>query len=207
MISCEIVNCVDDVESSKLRYDVRVEIPGVYSEVINYVCERTDDITGTMTLARKYAIEDFRKRIGHLLGYDQKSLEAPKRRRRTKAEIAAEIAAEKAAEKPAEPQEPQEQQEGTSEAPELRWQPAGHQEPNPGEPMERCPQHEAILKRLLNDAYGLDWAHRRPVVSAAVTMAAHAIESGTLIVDLNGEIHPDFEKLFGEMVVAKCQQE
>lgn len=225
MLTCEIVDTEElhDV----IRYDVRVEIPGIYSEIISYMGEATADphcATVVMTRARTYALSVFRKRIAMAAGLPEPG-EKPdntqttsRRRRRTKAEMEADRAAEEAQRADADRaindslagQEPP--VEAPVETPESRQEPEPKELPELlesaapvfGIPMERCAAHEAILRDLLIAAFGDRWMDRPEVKSAAVMMATHAITNGVLVVDGDGNPHPQIRALFAEMVTQVC---
>jgi hypothetical protein len=263
MIQIEIIKGVEDRESNSIRYDVKVEIPGLYVEIIPYICaiaDRTDltQIQQAMDQARAHAKLQAEAaldawaiaRATRLLGLPGRPIpteDTPKRKRRTKAEIEADAAKEKVEAAPvAEDSSGAEQvpspaltpnadgtmrldsEEITQGTPPLETSPelatpsvsenSGVDIPTEGvppfvaaiadgEPMERRPEHEAILRELLIEAYGPRWMDRPDVKSATVAMATHAIANGVLVRAGDGSAHPQIRALFAELVREKCPEQ
>jgi hypothetical protein len=93
MLSCEIINCA--VEGTAVRYDVRVELAGVYEETVGYTADLPPEPTAAFhnrvqSLARQYALREVSKSVSanllRLIGKEEEPKPTPKRRRRTKAE-------------------------------------------------------------------------------------------------------------------------
>ena len=221
MLTCEIVNSVNDTTGGGTRFDVRVEIPGIYSEIISYCAgSNGEDLhlaTLDMTRARTYALRVFRSRIAMAAGLPEPTGQredaetTSRRRRRTKAEILADKAREAAQAPVGVPVIPEVTPDPPAETPAPLSEVAEPVTPPPppslpGVPMERKAEHEAVIRNLLIENFGDRWMDRPDVKSAAVMMATHAITNGVLVLDGEGNPHPQIRALFSDMVVRVCQQ-
>lgn len=230
MFSIEIVKGVEDSETSQIRIDVAVEIPGLYREVIPYAA-RVSDVKDPAEATR--VMDEARQ---HAKNQAQAALDAWVLRRAAELQPTAPEATRK---RPGRPRKsaPVSQsdvaiiQEITQGHPPLDT--SGEEAPIPGrdselttvleqemaratkalgdsirdhvgEPMDRKPEHEAILRDLLVESYGPNWAQRPDVKSAAMQMATHAIANGVLCRDIYGQPHSQIRALYGEMVVQRC---
>jgi hypothetical protein len=228
MFFLEIVKGVEDPETSQIRIDVQVEIPGLYRETIPYVARVSDvrdpaEATRVMDEARAHAKAQAQAALDAWVLRRAQELqpptqEAPRKRpgrpRKEAQPPPSHVAMELMVAEADSPLRTQEEitqghppleapLENSAESPKVDTE----RDPVPtpaGEPMDRKPEHEAILRELLVGAYGPAWMHRPDVKSAAMQMATHAIANQALCRDSAGQPHPQIRALFAEMVVAKC---
>lgn len=214
MIQVEILRAIPDEVAKLIRYDVKAEIPGLYTEIVSYCCPLATDCEGAneaMSAARTFALGVLRARLSLWAAQPEQPIgshpgESPagdseprRRRRRTKAEIEAEAVVTAPVPEPVpEPQEP-------AQADSAQQEPIqADSAQQAGERMERKPEHEQVLRALATETYGPHWAANPTVRSNVVVFASHAIANRVMVLDGNGKPHPQIRALFQQMVVSKC---
>lgn len=100
MLQVEIIRATPDEVAKLIRYDVKAEIPGLYTEIVTYCCPLALDCDATneaMGNARTFALGVLRARLSIWAAQPEQPIGShpapspePRRRRRTKAEIEAE---------------------------------------------------------------------------------------------------------------------
>jgi hypothetical protein len=226
MLQVEIIRATPDETAKVIRYDVKAEIPGLYTEIVTYCCHLADltncDLTNeAMAAARTFALGVLRARLSLWAAQPEQPIVShpapspePRRRRRTKAEIEAEVAEQVPATEVDSNQTQLEvsAQEITQGHPPLATSaPSRPPENSPtgavAEEMERKPEHEAILRQLAADVYGPHWTARADVKSNVVVFAQHCLANKIRVRYSDGAVHPQVRALFQQMVVSKCAPE
>jgi hypothetical protein len=237
MLQVEIIRATPDETAKVIRYDVKAEIPGLYTEIVTYCCHLADltncDLTNeAMAAARTFALGVLRARLSLWAAQPEQPIGShpapspePRRRRRTKAEIEAEASSPVTEDSSVSEQAPSpaiqpnadgtmrlDSEEITQGHPPLEASaPSRPPENSPtgavAEEMERKPEHEAILRQLAAEVYGPHWTARADVKSNVVVFAQHCLANKIRVRYSDGTVHPQVRALFQQMVVSKCAPE